>query len=173
MPFEFERQVGRVADDPQSPAANIGQVEGIYMKLIRQLTGVYLVLLGLAAAIHFVATQFYDPTITGDSLDIWLVLDVLMVIALVLVLATAIRRKQMPRNADEDGRVTREYLEANFSSYFGASLPVYVGHAGIRLLFAKSPPWARDQAAGRRSGQNGAGLIAGWQSADARRVCWC
>lgn len=144
------------------------------MKLIRQLIGVYLVLLGLAVAIHFVVTQFYDPTITGDSLDIWLVLDVLMAIALVLVLATAIRRKKMLRNAD-DGGVSREYLEANFSFYFGASLlliflwnwagvavadprsdngtiwalidatlPVYIGHAGIRLLFAKSPPWMRD-----------------------------
>ncbi len=144
------------------------------MKLIRQLIGVYLVLLGLAVAIHFVVTQFYDPTITGDSLDIWLVLDVLMAIALVLVLATAILRKKMLRNAD-DGGVSREYLEANFSFYFGASLlliflwnwagvavadprsdngtiwalidatlPVYIGHAGIRLLFAKSPPWMQE-----------------------------
>ena len=145
------------------------------MKLIRQLIGVYLVLVGLAVAIHFVATQFYDPTITGDSLDVWLVLDVLMAIALVIILATAIRRKQMLPDADSDGRVTREYLEANFSFYFGASLlliflwnwagfaiadprsdngtiwalidatlPLFVGQAGIRLLLAKSPPWAQD-----------------------------
>ena len=145
------------------------------MKLIRQLISVYLVLVGLAVAIHFVATQFYDPTITGDSLDVWLVLDVLMAISLVLVLATAIRRKQMLRDGDGGGRVTREYLEANFSFYFGASLlliflwnwagvaiadprsdngtiwalidatlPVYIGHAGIRLLIAKAPPWAQD-----------------------------
>ena len=138
------------------------------MKLIRQLIGVYLVLLGLAVAIHFVATQFYDPTTTGDSLEIWLVMDVLMAIALVLVLATAIHRKMMLRDSDDGGRVTREYLETNFSFYFGASLlliflwnwagvaiadprndngtvwafidaalPVYIGHAGIRLLLAK------------------------------------
>ena len=106
------------------------------MKLIRQLIGVYLVLVGLAVAIHFVATQFYDPTITGDSLDVWLVLDVLMAISLVLVLATAIRRKQMLRDGDGGDRVTREYLEAKAVDLYQADTIWAGGVSEMMKIFA-------------------------------------
>ena len=141
------------------------------MSLIRRIVGAYLVLVGLAVAIHFVATQFYDPTITGDSLAVWLVLDALMAIALVIVLATAALRKKML--SVSGGEISREYLEANFVFYFGAALlliflwnwagvaiadprsdngtiwalidatlPLHVGRAGIALMVAKAPSWA-------------------------------
>lgn len=95
------------------------------MILVRRLVGAYLVLVGLAVAVHFVATQFYDPPISGDSVDIWLALDALMAVALVIVLATAIRRKQMLPVSSGGREVTREYLVSKFRFLFRDRVAVH------------------------------------------------
>ena len=89
------------------------------MAMILRVTAIYLVLVGAAVAVHFLANQFYDPLIEGDSLTVWRVLDVLMVIGLTAVLACAWVRK---RRVDSEEGVDRAYLEANFVFYFTAAL---------------------------------------------------
>ena len=89
------------------------------MAIILRVTAIYLVLVGAAVAVHFLVNQFYDPLIEGDSLTVWRVLDVLMVIGLAAVVACAWTRK---RRADSAGGVDRACLEANVVFYFSAAL---------------------------------------------------
>ena len=71
--------------------------------------------------LQFIATQFYDPLLAGMGLEIWRILDPLMVLGLVVVLINAYQRKRsVESNADDV--VTREYLEANCVFYFGVAL---------------------------------------------------
>ena len=91
------------------------------MAIVLRVTGAYLILVGAAVAVHFLANQFYDPTIEGDSLTVWRILDPLMVIGLAAVGACAWTRK---RRVDSDKGVDRAYLEANVVFYFSAALMI-------------------------------------------------
>ncbi len=87
--------------------------------LIKRLAAVCLILLAVAVAVHFLATQFYDPTLEGAATDVWLILDPLMVIGVVIALAIALHRKL---NLDDSQGITRDYVESNFTVYFSAVL---------------------------------------------------
>ena len=89
------------------------------MATVLRATAFYLVLVGAVVAVHFVVNQLYDPLIEGDSLTVWRVLNVLMLIGLAAVIACAWVRK---RRVDSDKGVDRAYLEANFVFYFSAAL---------------------------------------------------
>ena len=89
------------------------------MAMILRVTAIYLILVGAVVAVHFLVNQFYDPTIEGDALEVWRVLDVLMAIGLAAVVACAWVRK---RRVDSEKGVDRAYLEANFVFYFSAAL---------------------------------------------------
>ena len=91
------------------------------MATVLRVTAVYLILVGAVVAVHFVVNQLYDPLIEGDSLTVWRVLDVLMLIGLAAVLACAWVRK---RRVDSAEGVDRAYLEANFVFYFTAALTI-------------------------------------------------
>ena len=88
--------------------------------LVKRLAAVYLMLLAVVVAGHFLATQLYDPMLEGAALDVWRVLDPLMVSGVIIALVVALDRKQT-HGADSQG-VTRGYLEANFTFYFSAAL---------------------------------------------------
>ncbi len=70
------------------------------MILIRRLAAVYLILLAVVVAGHFLATQLYDPMLEGAALTVWRVLDPLMVagviIALIVALEEAGARRRLP-----------------------------------------------------------------------------
>ena len=87
--------------------------------LIKRLAAVYLILLAVVVAGHFLATQFYDPTPEGTARNVWQILNPLMVIGIVITLIVALDRKL---NGDDSKEITREYLEANFTFYFSAAL---------------------------------------------------
>ena len=89
------------------------------MAAILRVTAIYLILVGAAVAVHFIVNQLYDPTIEGDSVNVWRVLDVLMLIGLAAVIACAWRCK---RRADAGDGVDREYIEANVGFYFTIAL---------------------------------------------------
>ena len=92
------------------------------MNAFKRLVGAYLVGLGAIVAVHFITTQFYDPTWTGDSIAVWQVLDPLMAIGIVIVLITAFQGKcGLDRQSNGD-TVSRQYLETNFTFYFGIVL---------------------------------------------------
>ena len=63
------------------------------MVFLKRLAALYLILLGIAVASHFLATQLYDPTLEGSAMDIWLVLDPMMVAGAFICLLVAFIRK--------------------------------------------------------------------------------
>ena len=92
------------------------------MSVFKRLVAVYMLLVALAVAAHFLVGQFYDPTLEGTALTVWRVLDPLMVIGVVAALVAACARKRR-RDADTAGQsVDREYLEANVTFFYSAAL---------------------------------------------------
>ena len=88
---------------------------------MRPILGQILKILAAVIYLQFIATQFYDPLLAGMGLEIWRILDPLMVLGLVVVLINAYQRKRSVESNADDG-VTREYLEANCVFYFGVAL---------------------------------------------------
>ena len=92
------------------------------MTVIRLLVAVYVILLGLAVATHFLANQFYDPMVEGTALNVWRILDPMMVSGAIIALIVAFSRK-LGHSGDPYGEgITRDYLEANFTFYFSAAV---------------------------------------------------
>ena len=89
---------------------------------LKRLAGVYLLVVGVAVTLHFLATQFYDPTWSDASLPVWQVLNPLQIIALIIVLLISMERKHNAEAESSDGLVTRKYLEANVLFFFAAGV---------------------------------------------------
>ena len=89
------------------------------MSALRRLAAVYMLLVAAAVAVHFLAAQFYGPTLADTEVTLWRILDPLMVLGVVAVLVDAVARK---RRLAADSVVDREYLETNFIFYFSAML---------------------------------------------------
>ena len=89
------------------------------MSALKSLAAVYMILVAVAVAVHFLGTQLYAPTTDGAAVTVWRVLDPLMVVGVVIVLVHAFDRK---RRLAPGQPVDREYLEANFTFYFSAML---------------------------------------------------
>ena len=89
------------------------------MAMLMRLAAVYLILVGAAVAVHFLANQIYDPHLEGASFTVWRFLDPMMVAGLAVVILVAFVRK---RNLDSDGPVTRAYLGANVTFYYSSAL---------------------------------------------------
>ncbi len=91
---------------------------------LKRLIAVYLFGVGAMVAIHFLITQFYDPTWEDASLAAWSVMNPLQVIAVALTVVVTYLRKQRMCAGLSDQTVTREYLEANVLFYF--SVPFFL-----------------------------------------------
>ncbi len=87
------------------------------MSAIKSLAGVYMVLVGAAVAVHFIATQFYDPFLEGTALTAWRIMDPLMVAAVAMAFAASTCCK-LRVGGGQGQPVTREYLEAQFGFFF-------------------------------------------------------
>ena len=81
--------------------------------LIKRLAAVYLILLAVVVAGHFLATQFYDPTPEGTARNVWQILNPLMVIGIVITLIVAL---------DETERRDNPRIFGGFTFYFSAAL---------------------------------------------------
>ena len=66
-------------------------------------------------------------------LDVWYVLDVLMVIGLALALVFNCMRKREEGARDPDGLVTRRYLEANTAFFVTAGVQILFLHNWFSL----------------------------------------
>ena len=88
---------------------------------MKPILGLLLKVLAAVVYLQFVATQVYDPLLAGVGLEIWRILDPLMVLGLAVVLVNSYQRKRQVESVADDG-VTREYLEANCVFYFGVAL---------------------------------------------------
>ncbi len=92
------------------------------MAALKRLAAVYLFIVGVAVTLHFLATQFYDPTWSDASLPVWQVLNPLQIVGVVIVLLLAIDRKRIACGEGSNAPVTRKYLEANVLFYFAAAV---------------------------------------------------
>ena len=89
------------------------------MTMLMRLAAGYLILVGAAVAVHFLANQIYDPHLEGASFTVWRILDPMMVVGLAIVILVAFARK---RKLDSDEQVTRAYLGANVTFYYSSAL---------------------------------------------------
>ena len=108
--------VGRIEEE--------GKMEGL-----RKPVGAYLVLVALAVAVFFITNPLLADSI--EVQDVWYVLDILMVIALILGMVYAYLGK---RSVDAEEGVTRSYLEANFIFFAVAAVTVLFLHNWFSLL---------------------------------------
>ena len=92
------------------------------MAALKRLAGLYLLLVGVAVTLHFLATQFYDPTWSDASLPVWQVLNPLQIIGVIVVMLVAFGRKRRVDAESDDKSVTREYLEAIVIFYFAPAV---------------------------------------------------
>ena len=91
------------------------------MNAIKSLAGVYMLLVGAAVAVHFIATQLYDPYLEGTALTVWRIMDPLMVAGVAIAFATATCCK-LQVGGGQGQPVTRYYLEAQFGFFFSGVL---------------------------------------------------
>ncbi|MDE2817562.1 MAG: hypothetical protein OXM03_07720 [Chloroflexota bacterium] len=92
------------------------------MAALKRLAGLYLLVVGVAVTLHFLATQFYDPTWSDASLPVWQVLNPLQIIGVIIVLLVAFERKRAVSDDSNDTPVSREYFEANVLFYAAAAV---------------------------------------------------
>ncbi len=92
------------------------------MAALKRLAGLYLLIIGVAVTLHFLATQFYDPTWSDASIPVWQILNPLQIIALIIVLLIAMERKHKAEDYSDNPPVTRKYLEANVLFFFAAGI---------------------------------------------------
>ncbi|MDE0199186.1 MAG: hypothetical protein OXK78_13390 [Caldilineaceae bacterium] len=71
--------------------------------------------------VQFLAILFYDPAQEGVGFQIWSVLDPLMVLAILITIWSAFRRKVEIDSLSESS-LSREYIETNIALYGGIAL---------------------------------------------------
>ena len=102
------------------------------MSGLKKLVGAYLVVVGVVVAVFFIVNTLLADSI--DVLNIWYVLDVLMLIGLVLALIFNYMRKREVETQDQNGSVTRPYLESNVLFYLTAGVTILFLHNWFSLL---------------------------------------
>ena len=102
------------------------------MEAIKKLVAVYLVGLAVAVAVYFIIGGFIPDDF--DSLSVWEILDILMVIGLGFALLFNYDRKRREGGRDSGEPVTRRYLEVNLLFYFTAGITILFLHNWFALL---------------------------------------
>ena len=93
------------------------------MPVVTRLLSLYVMLVGLAVAIHFIAVAWYHPG--GDeAYPVWEVLDWFMAVAIVIALVSAFVYKR--RHDAGDGSDLREFISVN---------AVFYGVLAVGILF--------------------------------------
>ena len=102
------------------------------MAALKKPVGAYLIGVAVVVAVWFIINTVIAESSDFDVLDVWYVLDVLMLIGLVLGLAYNYVNKREHKGGD--GPVTRRYLEANVTFYLTAAVTILFLHNWIALL---------------------------------------
>ena len=102
------------------------------MAALKKLGAVYLVGVAVVVAVFFIVNTFLDDEI--NVLNVWHVLDVLMLIGLAIALTYNYARKQDEDGGDPSGGVTRRYLEVNVAFYLTAGVTILFLHNWFSLL---------------------------------------
>ena len=88
---------------------------------MNKIMGNYLKVLAVVVWVQFLAILFYDPAQEGVGFQIWSVLDPLMVLAILITIWSAFRRKVEVDSLSESS-LSRNYIEANIALYGGIAL---------------------------------------------------
>ena len=102
------------------------------MAALKKLGAVYLVGVAVVVAVFFIVNTFLDDEI--NVLNVWHVLDVLMLIALAVALVYNYSRKLDESDSDPGEGVTRRYVEVNVAFYLTAGVTILFLHAWFSLL---------------------------------------
>ena len=102
------------------------------MEALKKLVAVYLVGLATAVAVYFIIGGFLPDDF--DSLSVWEILDILMIVGLGLALLFNYGRKRREGGRDPGEPVTRRYLEVNILFYFTAGITILFLHNWFALL---------------------------------------
>lgn len=78
---------------------------------VRAVKGVYFLMVGLTVAVYFVVSATQDSETDGS---VWSVIDILLLVAVFMLVLSALHRKLTIPSGDS---VTRDYVEANVSFY--------------------------------------------------------
>ncbi|MYC23296.1 MAG: hypothetical protein F4X62_17655 [Caldilineaceae bacterium SB0662_bin_25] len=88
---------------------------------MNKIMGNFLKVLAVVVWVQFLAILFYDPAQEGVGFQIWSVLDPLMVLAILITIWVAFRRKTEIDSLAGEG-LSREYIEANIALYGSVAL---------------------------------------------------
>ena len=99
---------------------------------LKKVGAVYMVGLAVVVAVFFIVNVLLDGEI--DVLNVWHVLDVLMLVALAIALVYNYARKLDESDGDAGEGVTRRYLEVNVAFYLTAGVTVLFLHNWFSLL---------------------------------------
>ncbi len=102
------------------------------MEGLRKPVGMYLVAVAVVVAVFFIINTFLEDSI--DVMQVWLVLDVLMLTALIPALIFNYVRKREADGEDSGGAVTVRYLTANVAFFLTAALVILFLHNWFTLL---------------------------------------
>ncbi len=89
--------------------------------VVNKILGNFLKVLAVVVWVQFLAILFYDPAQEGVGFQIWSVLDPLMVIAILVTIWVAFRRKT-EIDSSEENSLSKDYFEANIALYGGIAL---------------------------------------------------
>ena len=99
---------------------------------IKKLAGAYLVLLAIVVAVFFIVNNFLVDAL--DVMQVWLVLDVFMLIGLAIGLIYNYGRKRTADGGNEGDGVSRGYFEANTAFFVTAGVSILFLHNWFALL---------------------------------------
>lgn len=88
------------------------------MDTLKRLSGIFLVLVAIAVAVHTIVEPLYHVSAQGQPYSpLWEILDPLMALAIALGVLFGYRRKKAADREDGSAAVTREFVAANVQFY--------------------------------------------------------
>ena len=103
------------------------------MEAIRKLFGVYLMAVATVVAVWFIINSFFVDSF--EVINVWFVLDILMVVGLAVALVFNYSRKREEEADREPGEaVTRRHMEVNVAFYLTAGITILFLHNWFSLL---------------------------------------
>ena len=103
------------------------------MEAIKKLLGMYLVGVAIVVAVWFIINSFFVDSF--ETLNVWYILDILMVVGVAVGLAFNYDRKRREERGREPGDpITRRYLEVNVGFYLTAGITILLLHNWFSLL---------------------------------------
>ena len=103
------------------------------MDAIKKLLGMYLVAVAIVVAVWFIINSFFVDSF--EVINVWYVLDILMVVGLAVALVFNYDRKRREEAGREPSEaVTRRHLEVNVAFYLTAGITILLLHNWFSLL---------------------------------------